>query len=224
LLIIRQSLIHKRVNSFHFRSHGKPFSLRLARYFSDRFYRNWTILFGQIPSDKRLSSFHYGISEPDDNPKNHLIDDLDDNDEIPIDDSDDIDDLDTQLLTMTTMYMRPKIDRFDIPLQFELAKAMSPCIIWIPNIHDLYVNESNYLSLGLLENYLSRDCERCSTRNILVIASTHIPQKVDPTLIAPNRLNTCIKIRRLLIPQQRNFSLEKKMFYTNPWVQMHEIL
>ncbi|THU42216.1 hypothetical protein C4D60_Mb00t11750 [Musa balbisiana] len=80
---------------------------------------------------------------------------------------------------------------------------MSPCIIWIPNIHDLYMNESNYLSLGLLENYLSRDCERCSTRNILVIASTHIPQKVDPALIAPNKLNTCIKIRRLLIPQQR---------------------
>ncbi|KAL3648321.1 Protein Ycf2 [Castilleja foliolosa] len=99
---------------------------------------------------------------------------------------------------------------------------MSPCIIWIPNIHDLDVNESNYLSFGLLVNHLS---ERCSTRNILVIASTHIPQKVDPALIAPNKLNTCIKIRRLLIPQQRKhfftlsytrgFHLEKKMFYTN---------
>ena len=102
---------------------------------------------------------------------------------------------------------------------------MSPCIIWIPNIHDLDVNESNDLSLGLLVNHLSRDCERCSTRNILVIASTHIPQKVDPALIAPNKLNTCIKIRRLLIPQQRKhfftlsytrgFHLEKKMFHTN---------
>uniref|UniRef100_A0A2C9U291 Protein Ycf2 n=1 Tax=Manihot esculenta TaxID=3983 RepID=A0A2C9U291_MANES len=87
------------------------------------------------------------------------------------------------------------------------------------------VNESNYLSLGLLVNYLSRDCERCSTRNILVIASTHIPQKVDPALIAPNKLNTCIKIRRFLIPQQRKhfftlsytrgFHLENKMFHTN---------
>ncbi|KAH0849427.1 hypothetical protein HID58_096411 [Brassica napus] len=99
------------------------------------------------------------------------------------------------------------IDRFYITLQFELAKAMSPCIIWIPNIHDLDVNESNYLALGLLVNSLSRDCERCSTRNSLVIASTHIPQK------------------RLLIPQQRKhfftlsytrgFHLEKKMFHTN---------
>ncbi|XP_047306462.1 protein Ycf2-like [Impatiens glandulifera] len=107
-------------------------------------------------------------------------------------------------------------------IQFELAKAMSPCIIWIPNIHDLEVNESNYLSIGLLVN-LSRDCERCSTRNILVIASTHIPPKVDPALIALNKLNTCIKIRRLLkqrkhfltLSYTRGFHLENKMFHTN---------
>nr|YP_009988060.1 hypothetical protein RF2 [Medicago edgeworthii]QNM38298.1 hypothetical protein RF2 [Medicago edgeworthii] len=119
----------------------------------------------------------------------------------------------------------PEIDRFFLTLQFELAKAMSPCIIWIPNIHDLNGNESNDLSLALLVNSLSMDSEKSSTRNILVIASTHIPQKVDPALIAPNKLNTCIKIRRLLIPQQRKnffslartrgFHLEKKMFHTN---------
>nr|YP_009656936.1 hypothetical chloroplast RF2 [Medicago minima]QCO73779.1 hypothetical chloroplast RF2 [Medicago minima] len=119
----------------------------------------------------------------------------------------------------------PEIDLFLLKLQFELAKAMSPCIIWIPNIHDLDGNESNDLSLGVLVNSLSRDSEKSSTRNILVIASTHIPQKVDPALIAPNKLNTCIKIRRLLIPQQRKhffslastrgFHLEKKMFDTN---------
>nr|YP_010379028.1 hypothetical protein RF2 [Astragalus americanus]UCS40017.1 hypothetical protein RF2 [Astragalus americanus] len=150
------------------------------------------------------------------------------------DDSDDSDDFDRDLdrklkfITMKDVVPRdliPEIDRFLITLQFELAKAMSPCIIWIPNIHDLNMNESNDLSLGLLVNYLSRDSKRCSTRNILVIASTHIPQKVDPALIAPNKLNTCIKIRRLLIPQQRKhfftlsytrgFHLEKKMFHTN---------
>lgn len=147
------------------------------------------------------------------------------------DDSDDFDrDLDRELkfIAMKGVLprdMMPEIDRFFITLQFELAKAMSPCIIWIPNIHDLDMNESNDLSLGLLVNYLSRDSERCSTRNILVIASTHIPQKVDPALIAPNKLNTCIKIRRLLIPQQRKhfftlsytrgFHLEKQMFHTN---------
>ncbi|GFP97466.1 protein ycf2 [Phtheirospermum japonicum] len=91
------------------------------------------------------------------------------------------------MMNALTMDMMSEIDIFNITLQFELAKAMSPCIIWIPNIHDLDVNESNYLSFGLLVNHLS---ERCSTRNILVIASTHIPQKVHPALIVPNKLNT----------------------------------
>ena len=225
-------------NSFHFPSYGKPFSLRLALSPSRGILVIGSIGTGRSCLVKNLAANSYvpfitvfPNKFLDDKPKEYLIDDIDidDSDDIHIDDSDDIDDdLDTELLTMTnvlTMYMTPKIDRFDITLQFELAKAMSPCIIWIPNIHDLYVNESNYLSLGLLENYLSRDCERCSTRNILVIASTHIPQKVDPALIAPNKLNTCIKIRRLLIPQQRKhffilsytrgFHLEKKMFHTN---------
>ncbi|KAI3953037.1 hypothetical protein MKW92_042255, partial [Papaver armeniacum] len=223
-------------NSFHFPSHGKPFSLRLALSPSRGILVIGSIGTGRSYLVKYLATNSYvpfitvfPNKFLDDKPKGYLIDDIDGSDNIEIDASDDIDDdLDTELLTMTnalTMYMTPKKDRFDITLQFELAKAMSPCIIWIPNIHDLYVNESNYLSLGLLVNYLSRDCERCSTRNILVIASTHIPQKVDPALIAPNKLNTCIKIRRLLIPQQRKhfftlsytrgFHLEKKMFHTN---------
>nr|AVV66272.1 hypothetical chloroplast RF2 [Asarum megacalyx] len=217
-------------NSFHFLSHGKPLSLRLDLSPSRGILVIGSIGTGRSYLVKYLATNSYvpfitvfPNKFLDDKPKGYLIDDSD------IDDSDDIDDdLDTELLTMTnalTMYMTPKMDRFDITLQLELAKAMSPCIIWVPNIHDLYVNESNYLSLGLLVNYLSRDCERCSARNILVIASTHIPQKVDPALIAPNKLNTCIKIRRLLIPQQRKhffilsytrgFHLEKKMFHTN---------
>nr|WJZ10347.1 Ycf2 [Neocinnamomum caudatum] len=225
-------------NSSHFPSHGKPFSLRLALSPSRGILVMGSIGTGRSYLVKYLATNSYVLFITvfpnkflDDKPKGYLIDDIDidDSDDINIDDSDDIDDdLDTELLTMTnvlTIYMTPKIDRFDTTPQLELAKAMSPCIIWIPNIHDLYVNESNYLSLGLLVNYLSRDSERCSTRNILVIASTHIPQKVDPTLIAPNKLNTCIKIRRLLIPQQRKhffilsytrgFHLEKKMFHTN---------
>nr|YP_010275770.1 Ycf2 [Horsfieldia amygdalina]YP_010275787.1 Ycf2 [Horsfieldia amygdalina]QEU52831.1 Ycf2 [Horsfieldia amygdalina]QEU52891.1 Ycf2 [Horsfieldia amygdalina]UJX85891.1 Ycf2 [Horsfieldia amygdalina]UJX85892.1 Ycf2 [Horsfieldia amygdalina]UJX86472.1 Ycf2 [Horsfieldia amygdalina] len=225
-------------NSFHFPSHGKPFSLRLALSPSRGILVIGSIGIGRSYLVKYLATNShvpfitvFPNKFPDDKPKGHLMDDidLDDSDDIDLDDSDDIDDdLDTELLTMTnvlTMDTTPKIDRLDITPQFELAKAMSPCIIWIPNIHDLYVNESNYLSLGLLVNYLSRDCERCSTRNILVIASTHIPRKVDPALIAPNKLNTCIKIRRLLIPQRRKpffilsytrgFHLEKKMFHTN---------
>nr|YP_010121312.1 Ycf2 protein [Sisyrinchium angustifolium]YP_010121330.1 Ycf2 protein [Sisyrinchium angustifolium]QRC77926.1 Ycf2 protein [Sisyrinchium angustifolium]QRC77946.1 Ycf2 protein [Sisyrinchium angustifolium]WDW31782.1 Ycf2 protein [Sisyrinchium angustifolium]WDW31800.1 Ycf2 protein [Sisyrinchium angustifolium] len=214
-------------NRFHFASHGKPFSLRLALSPSRGILVIGSIGTGRSCLVKYLATNSYVpfiTVFP-----SRLLDDNDDIDDIDINDSDDIeDDLDTEPLTMTnalTMYMTPKVDRFDITLQFELAKAMSSCIIWIPNIHDLHMNESNYLSLGLLENDLSRDCERCSTRNILVIASTHIPQKVDPALIAPNKLNTCIKMRRLLIPQQRKyffilsytrgFHLEKKMFHTN---------
>lgn len=52
-------------NPFDLPSLEKPklFSLCLALillygYFSDKFDRNWTILFGQIPVDKLLSSFH----------------------------------------------------------------------------------------------------------------------------------------------------------------------
>ncbi|MBA0647683.1 hypothetical protein Goklo_015520, partial [Gossypium klotzschianum] len=70
------------------------------------------------------------------------------------------------MMNALTIDMMSEIDQFDITLQFKLAKAMSPCIVWIPNIHDLYVNEANYLSLGLLVNYLPKDCERYSTRNI----------------------------------------------------------
>nr|QHI41879.1 hypothetical chloroplast RF21 [Scutellaria indica var. coccinea]QHI41898.1 hypothetical chloroplast RF21 [Scutellaria indica var. coccinea] len=221
-------------NTLHFPSHGKPFSLRLALSPSRGILVIGSIGTGRSYLVKYLATNSYVPFITvflnkflDNKPKGFLIDDIDIDDSDDIDASDDIDrDLDTELELLTmmnalTMDMMPEIDRFYITLQFELAKAMSPCIIWIPNIHDLDVNESNYLSLGLLVNHLS---ERCSTRNILVIASTHIPQKVDPALIAPNKLNTCIKIRRLLIPQQRKhfftlsytrgFHLEKKMFHT----------
>nr|WJZ23256.1 Ycf2 [Tetracme quadricornis]WJZ23275.1 Ycf2 [Tetracme quadricornis] len=225
-------------NSFHFPSHGKPFSLRLALSPSRSILVIGSIGTGRSYLVKYLATNSYVPFITvfmnkflDNKPKGFFIDDIDIDDSDDIDASNDIDrELDTELELLTmmnalTMDMMAEIDRFYITLQFELAKAMSPCIIWIPNIHDLDVNESNYLTLGLLVNSLSRDCERCSTRNILVIASTHIPQKVDPALIAPNKLNTCIKIRRLLIPQQRKhfftlsytrgFHLEKKMFHTN---------
>nr|QWX90475.1 conserved hypothetical protein Ycf2 [Ludisia discolor]QWX90493.1 conserved hypothetical protein Ycf2 [Ludisia discolor]UNB13917.1 conserved hypothetical protein Ycf2 [Ludisia discolor]UNB13934.1 conserved hypothetical protein Ycf2 [Ludisia discolor] len=222
-------------NSFDSPSpHGKPFSLRLALSPSRGILVIGSIGTGRSCLVKYLATNSYvpfitvfPNKFLDDKPKSYPIDDIDYSDDINIDDSEDDLDIDTKLLTMYMTYMTPKRDQFDIDitLQFELAKAMSPCIIWIPNIHDLHVNESNYLSLGLLENYLSRDCERCSTGKILFIASTHIPQKVDPALIAPKKFNTCIKIRRLLLPQQRKhffilsytrgFHLEKRMFHTN---------
>nr|YP_010290330.1 hypothetical protein RF2 [Anarthria humilis]YP_010290353.1 hypothetical protein RF2 [Anarthria humilis]YP_010290379.1 hypothetical protein RF2 [Anarthria humilis]ULQ64096.1 hypothetical protein RF2 [Anarthria humilis]ULQ64119.1 hypothetical protein RF2 [Anarthria humilis]ULQ64146.1 hypothetical protein RF2 [Anarthria humilis] len=240
-------------NRFHSPSHEKPFSLRLVlspsrgilvigsigtgrSYLVKYLARNSYLPFITVSAANKFlnyQDFDLDFDEDDDDLIWHrlwdwFINHLD-MDNLLIDDKGDIDDdrdWDWELpnaLTMDTP-MLPEIDRWELTLQFSLAKSMSPCIIWIPNIHDLYAHESNYLSLGLLENSLSRDCERCSTSNNLVIASTHIPQKVDPSLIAPNKLNTCIKIRRLLIPQQRKhffilsytrgFHLEKKMFHT----------
>nr|YP_010975254.1 hypothetical protein RF2 [Plantago major]YP_010975280.1 hypothetical protein RF2 [Plantago major]UCS09012.1 hypothetical chloroplast RF21 [Plantago asiatica]UCS09038.1 hypothetical chloroplast RF21 [Plantago asiatica]WNX90906.1 hypothetical protein RF2 [Plantago major]WNX90932.1 hypothetical protein RF2 [Plantago major] len=231
--------------TLHCPSHRKPFSLRLALSPSRGILVIGSIGTGRSYLVKYLATNSYvpfiTVFLNDNKPK--VMDEDEDEDyyEIKVGGSDEIDasdaasdaidasdemdpDLDTELEELTMMNA-PTIDRMSElgpTLQFELAKAMSPCIIWIPNIHDLDVNESNYLSLGLLVNHLS---EGCSNRNILVIASTHIPQKVDPALIAPNKLNTCIKIRRLLIPHQqkhffmlsytRGFHLEKKMFHTN---------
>nr|YP_010575524.1 Ycf2 [Corydalis platycarpa]YP_010575551.1 Ycf2 [Corydalis platycarpa]UZM11148.1 Ycf2 [Corydalis platycarpa]UZM11149.1 Ycf2 [Corydalis platycarpa]WDA93290.1 Ycf2 protein [Corydalis platycarpa]WDA93317.1 Ycf2 protein [Corydalis platycarpa] len=178
-------------------------------------------LYSDYYSDYSDSDDSYAIDESDDI-------DIDESDDSDSDSDDDLDIDDIELLNELTTdrdRLLLELDRFSIPLTFEFAKAMSPCILWIPNIHDLSVRASNDLSLGLLVNSLSRDCERCSTSNILVIASTHIPKKVDPALIAPNKLNTCLKLRRLLIPQQRKhfftlsytrgFHLEKKMSHPN---------
>nr|UZA66637.1 hypothetical chloroplast RF21 [Yoania japonica] len=200
--------------------HEKPFSLKLSLYPYIGILLIGYIEIGRSNLVKYLVKNSYvplitifPNKFLDDNPNYYIIDDSDDDLDLYIDKD------------ILNMYMTNKIDQFDITLQFELAKAMSPCIIWIPNIHDLHVNESNYLSLGLLDNYLYRDFERCSTSNIIVIASTHIPQKVDPALITPNKLNTCIKIRRLLLQQQKKhflillytmgFQLEKNLFHTN---------
>lgn len=89
-------------------------------------------------------------------------------------------------------------------LQIELAKAMSPCLIWIPNIHEMNFTDSDFFTLGLLSHLLSWDCERSSSSNNLVIASTHLPQQMEPSLIDMKRFNMCIKVRRPSIVQQRD--------------------
>nr|YP_010158649.1 Ycf2 protein [Campanula zangezura]QRG30855.1 Ycf2 protein [Campanula zangezura] len=116
------------------------------------------------------------------------------------------------------------VHKFYMSLQIELAKAMSPCLIWIPNIHELDFSDSDFFSIGLLSHLLSWDCERSSSSNNLVIASTHMPQKMQPSLIDTHRFNTCIKVRRPVISQQRKhfstllytrgFDLESEIFRT----------
>ncbi|KAM3395013.1 hypothetical protein P3S68_004017 [Capsicum galapagoense] len=182
-------------NSFHFLCHEKPFFLLLALSPSRGILMIGSIGTGRFSLVKYLATNSYASfimvflnKFLDNKPKGFLLDeiDIDDSDDIDdsenLDTSDDIDhDLDTEIELLTrmnglTMDIIPEIDQFYITLQFELAKAMYPCIIWIPNIHDLDVNESNDLSLYLLVNHLSRDCERCSTRNIFIISSTYSPK------------------------------------------------
>ncbi|CAN1364561.1 Protein Ycf2 [Linum perenne] len=218
-------------DSFHLR---KPFSLRLALSPSSGILligsrgtgRSYLVKY--LAENSYLPLFRVFLNKLTIDQSDLPIDEgfEDDSD----DDSDDAidvrEDIDEDILFHDILFhdILSHTKKFLPPLQFEFAKAMSPCIIWVPNIHELDAKEANSLSLGLLVNHLSRDCERSSTQNSLVIASTHIPQKVDPALIAPNRLHTCIKIRRLLIPQQRKlfftlsytrgFHLEKEMPHT----------
>nr|YP_010471544.1 hypothetical protein RF2 [Gastrodia crispa]UVG40883.1 hypothetical protein RF2 [Gastrodia crispa] len=139
----------------------------------------------------------------------------------------DIDDIYIKNINMLTMSTASNLDQLGLILQFELAKEISPCIIWIPNIHYLQMSELNYfyIGVGILDNYIFGDIERSSLGKIIVIASTQIPKKVDPVLIDTNRFNICIKIRGLILSQQRKqffiisytkgFYFENKMFRSN---------
>nr|UFK63109.1 hypothetical chloroplast RF21 [Osmunda mildei] len=85
---------------------------------------------------------------------------------------------------------------------FALAREMSPCIIWIQDIHELNVHRFYHRSeadprflLCLILRNIDNGRKNSYTGNNLVIAPTHAPAKVDPALIAPNRSNQLINIR-----------------------------
>nr|YP_007026132.1 hypothetical chloroplast RF21 [Apopellia endiviifolia]AFU88842.1 hypothetical chloroplast RF21 [Apopellia endiviifolia]WIA67725.1 hypothetical chloroplast RF21 [Apopellia endiviifolia]WKW94934.1 hypothetical chloroplast RF21 [Apopellia endiviifolia] len=97
-------------------------------------------------------------------------------------------------------------------LTLNLAKKMSPCIIWIQNIHQLNVDRSTQnvesdptFLLGILLKHFQTDSVEARTENnTIVIGSTHVPQRVDPALISPNRLDRIINIRLFNNFQRRN--------------------
>nr|QWW93184.1 hypothetical chloroplast RF21 [Lunularia cruciata] len=118
-------------------------------------------------------------------------------------------------------------------LTLDFAKKMSPCIIWIQDIHQLNVNrltqnvesDPTFL-LGILLKYFQTEFVKTKKKNhIIVIGSTHLPKKVDPALISPNRLEKIINIRLFNISQRKkqfpiflkkkNFQLKKNMFFLN---------
>nr|AJF42063.1 hypothetical protein Ycf2 [Araucaria muelleri] len=98
-------------------------------------------------------------------------------------------------------------------LALELAKAMSPCIIWIPNIHEL-----NFGSF-----FLSILVRRLFKENFpgIVIGSTHLPKKVDPFPIGSDGLDRSIHIRLLpFLQRQREFPIllrSKGVYLEKEW-------
>lgn len=64
---------------------------------------------------------------------------------------------------------------------------------------------------SLLENIKSIRFHVSSAKNILVIVSTHIPQKADPALITPNGF--LFHNNKSTLSYTRGFHLEKKMFH-----------
>lgn len=95
-------------------------------------------------------------------------------------------------------------------LILELAGKLSPCIIWMQNIHELNVNrltqnvesDPTFL-LGIFLKYFQTAFRKKNTNNIVIIGSTHLPKKVDPALISPNRLDRLINIRMFNILQRQ---------------------
>ena len=97
-------------------------------------------------------------------------------------------------------------------LILDFAGGMSPCMIWIRNIHQLDVDrltqniESDPTFLpGILPKHFQKDSLGTRTRNnIIMIGPTHVPKKVDPSLISPDRLDRILNIRLLNTYQRKN--------------------
>nr|BBF91149.1 hypothetical protein [Phyllocladus aspleniifolius] len=106
-----------------------------------------------------------------------------------------------------------RVEQFQLVL--DMAKAMSPCVIWIPNVHELGGFASLFLCM-LVESLFKGNFPG------IVIASTHLPKKVDPLPIGTNGLDKSIHIRMLpfsqrqrefaLLLRSKGFSLEKEFF------------
>nr|QFK69571.1 Ycf2 [Pogonatum inflexum] len=111
-----------------------------------------------------------------------------------------------------------------LSLILELAEKLSPCIIWIQNIHELNVNrltqnvesDPTFL-LGILLKYFQTSFIKKDAKSIVIIGSTHLPKRVDPALISPNRLDRLINIRIFNILQRQtkiSILLHNKYFYS----------
>ena len=118
-------------------------------------------------------------------------------------------------------------------LILDLANEMSPCLIWIRNIHRLDVNrptrniesEPAFL-LGILSKYFQINPKKIRTRkNVIIIGSTSLPGKVDPAFISADRLDQIINIRAsnnswrknhfFILLNTKNIRLKSEFSYLN---------
>jgi hypothetical protein len=112
-------------------------------------------------------------------------------------------------------------------LILELTEKLSPCIIWMQNIHELNVtrltqnveSDPTFL-LGIFLKYFQTVLKKKYTNNLIIIGSTHLPEKVDPALISPNRLDQLINVRMSNILQRQKkisillYSKHSNYFYS----------
>ena len=89
---------------------------------------------------------------------------------------------------------KESVHRLD--LVFEIAREMSPCTLWIQDIHELNIHRSynkleadpKFLLCQILKS-ISHKLSDFNIRKNVVIATTHVPARIDPASVAPNRLN-----------------------------------
>nr|YP_003934604.1 conserved hypothetical chloroplast protein ycf2 [Myriopteris lindheimeri]ADL29795.1 conserved hypothetical chloroplast protein ycf2 [Myriopteris lindheimeri] len=86
---------------------------------------------------------------------------------------------------------------------FEIAREMSPCTLWIQDIHELNIHRSynkleadpKFLLCQILKS-IGHKLGNSNIRKNVVIATTHVPARIDPASVAPNRLNGLINFRK----------------------------
>nr|YP_010428230.1 hypothetical protein RF2 [Hydnora triceps]USN93679.1 hypothetical protein RF2 [Hydnora triceps] len=109
---------------------------------------------------------------------------------------------------------------FNLFFQLELINTISPCIVWIPNIHEYNMNYDYYeISVFNFSPFLLRKLANIIShqKKTLFIASTFNLKKMDPVFIRPNCLSKCLLLRKPTnILDQRKYLfnlLESKGFY-----------
>lgn len=118
-----------------------------------------------------------------------------------------------------------------LKMTFDLARRLSPCIIWIQDLHELNVNrfvnslesDPKYLLCELVK-ILTDKSSKSATKNNIVIAPTHTPTRIDPSLILPERFQQVIYLRAVnVLQRQKEFpvllrvkglSLKNFLFYS----------